>query len=102
MEGAVLSTQNNNRFRTHLKNAATVLCARTLPKARCSEQSANFTQHHTYPRTSPPKRTPISCKMEPFIFDLPATTSFQSSDDTDNDSTIKTKWMTSLKGALTR
>ncbi|XP_047543386.1 uncharacterized protein LOC125075711 isoform X6 [Vanessa atalanta] len=71
MEGAILSTQSNNRFRTHLKNAATVLCARTLPKSRCSEQSASSSRHHTYPRTSPPKRASIPCRMEPLMCELP-------------------------------
>ncbi|XP_064076960.1 uncharacterized protein LOC113392315 isoform X2 [Vanessa tameamea] len=71
MEGAILSTQSNNRFRTHLKNAATVLCARTLPKSRCSEQSASSSRHHTYPRTTPPKRASIPCRMEPLMCELP-------------------------------
>lgn len=71
MEGAILSTQSNNRFRTHLKNAATVLCARTLPKSRCNEQSASSSRHHTYPRSSPPKRPSIACRMEPLMCELP-------------------------------
>ncbi|XP_013144282.1 PREDICTED: uncharacterized protein LOC106107823 [Papilio polytes] len=65
MEGAVLSAQSNNRFRTHLKNAASALCARTLPKQRCSEATASSSRHHTYPRSAPLKRAPISCRMEP-------------------------------------
>ncbi|XP_013166433.1 PREDICTED: uncharacterized protein LOC106116920 [Papilio xuthus] len=72
MEGAVLSAQSNNRFRTHLKNAASALCARTLPKQRCSEAAASSSRHHTYPRSAPPKRAPISCRMEPLLGDLPA------------------------------
>ncbi|CAK1548285.1 unnamed protein product [Leptosia nina] len=71
MEGAILSTQSNNRFRTHLKNAATALCARTLPKSRCSEASGTA-KHHTYPRVTPPKRAPITCRVEPLICDLQA------------------------------
>ncbi|XP_050353841.1 uncharacterized protein LOC126775777 isoform X2 [Nymphalis io] len=71
MEGAILSTQSNNRFRTHLKNAATVLCARTLPKSRCGEQSTSSSRHHTYPRTTPPKRASIPCKMEPLMCEMP-------------------------------
>lgn len=102
MEGAILSTQSNNRFRTHLKNAATVLCARTMPKSRCSEHSANSSRHHTFPRTSPPKRTSISRKMEPFMCELPQATSFQHSEDIEHDLTSKTNGITKLKGALTR
>lgn len=102
MEGAILSTQSNNRFRTHLKNAATVLCARTLPKSRCSEQSTNFSQHHTYPRASPPKRASVSCKMEPSMYDVPPTTSFHHCEDIHSVPANKTKWMTKLKGALAR
>ncbi|XP_049887571.1 uncharacterized protein LOC126381971 isoform X2 [Pectinophora gossypiella] len=65
MEGAVLSTPNN-RFRTHLKNAASALCARTLPKQRRSESGASSAaRHHTYPRATPPKRAAIACRMEP-------------------------------------
>ncbi|CAH2100011.1 unnamed protein product [Euphydryas editha] len=77
MEGAILSTQSNNRFRTHLKNAATILCARTLPRSRCSEQSSSSSRHHTYPRTSPPKRPSISCRMEPLMSELPQTSTLK-------------------------
>ncbi|XP_026324367.1 uncharacterized protein LOC113233443 isoform X2 [Hyposmocoma kahamanoa] len=64
MEGAVLSTPNNNRLRMHLKNAASALCARTLPKQRRSEPAASSTvRHHTYPRTTP-KRAAIFCLLE--------------------------------------
>lgn len=71
MEGAILSTPSSSRFRAHLKNAATALCARTLPKTRCSEQSASSARHHTYPRTTPPKRAAIPCRMEPLMCELP-------------------------------
>lgn len=70
MEGAILSTASNNRFRTHFKNAASALCARTLPKQRRAEVVASSTaRHHTYPRATPPKRAPIACRMEPLICD---------------------------------
>ncbi|XP_049698524.2 uncharacterized protein LOC110370032 isoform X2 [Helicoverpa armigera] len=67
MEGGVLSvSSNNSRFRSHLKNAASALCARTLPKQRRGEASAiTSARHHTYPRATPPKRAAISCRMEP-------------------------------------
>ncbi|CAH0600582.1 unnamed protein product [Chrysodeixis includens] len=67
MEGGVLSvTSNNNRFRSHLKNAASALCAGTLPKQRRGEPAAiSSARHHTYPRATPPKRAAISCRMEP-------------------------------------
>ncbi|CAH0699110.1 unnamed protein product [Spodoptera exigua] len=67
MEGGVLSvSSNNNRFRSHLKNAASALCARTLPKQRRAEPAAvTSARHHTYPRATPPKRAAISCRMEP-------------------------------------
>lgn len=49
----------------HLKNAASAFCARTLPKQRRSEPAASSTaRHHTYPRTTPPKRAAISCLLE--------------------------------------
>ncbi|XP_013195351.2 uncharacterized protein LOC106138682 isoform X3 [Amyelois transitella] len=65
MEGAILSTASNNRFRTHLKNAANAFCARTLPKQRRTESvSASTARHHTYPRVTPPKRAPISCRKD--------------------------------------
>lgn len=69
MEGAVLSVStNNNRFRTHLKNAASAICARTLPKQRRNETTtANSSRHHTYPRASPPKRASIPCRIEPLL-----------------------------------
>lgn len=69
MEGAVLSvTNNNNRFRTHLKNAASAICARTLPKQRRNEPAASSSaRHHTYPRAAPTKRASISCRMEPLV-----------------------------------
>lgn len=60
----MLSTASNNRFRTHFKNAASALCARTLPKQRRAEVVAtSAARHHTYPRATPPKRAPISCRM---------------------------------------
>lgn len=67
MEGGVLSvTSNNNRFRSHLKNAASALCAGTLPKQRRGEPAAvSSARHHTYPRATPPKRAAIACRMEP-------------------------------------
>ncbi|XP_022825543.1 uncharacterized protein LOC111355680 isoform X3 [Spodoptera litura] len=67
MEGGVLSvSSNNNRFRSHLKNAASALCARTLPKQRRAEPAAiTSARHHTYPRATPPKRAAISCRVEP-------------------------------------
>ncbi|KAJ8734728.1 hypothetical protein PYW08_013978 [Mythimna loreyi] len=67
MEGGVLSvSSNNSRFRSHLKNAASALCARTLPKQRRGEPAAiSSARHHTYPRATPPKRAAISCRMEP-------------------------------------
>lgn len=77
MEGALLSTQSNNTFRTHLKNAATVLCARAFPKSKCSEQPASSSKHHTYPRATPPKRASISCRMEPLVCDVPQATTFK-------------------------
>ncbi|KAM3966807.1 LOW QUALITY PROTEIN: NDT-like domain-containing protein raw [Aphomia sociella] len=68
MEGAILSTASNNRFRTHLKNAASALCARTLPKQRRNElTSTSSVRHHTYPRATPPKRPSISCRREPLM-----------------------------------
>nr|BAM19930.1 unknown unsecreted protein [Papilio xuthus] len=33
---------------------------------------ASSSRHHTYPRSAPPKRAPISCRMEPLLGDLPA------------------------------
>ncbi|XP_041974610.1 uncharacterized protein LOC121729940 isoform X2 [Aricia agestis] len=73
MEGAVLSTQSNGRFR-HLKNAASALCARTLPKSRCGEPSVSSSRHHhTYPRATPPKRPSIPCRMEPLMCEMPQT-----------------------------
>ncbi|RVE50403.1 hypothetical protein evm_004940 [Chilo suppressalis] len=71
MESAILSTASNNRLRTHLKNAASSLCARTLPKQRRAEvvDTTGTRHHHTYPRATPPRRTPISCRMEPLVCD---------------------------------
>ncbi|KAJ2946469.1 hypothetical protein O0L34_g12514 [Tuta absoluta] len=79
MEGAVLSSPNNSRFRSHLKNAASALCARTLPKQRRSDSGAGSTaKHHTYPRATPPKRAPISCRMEaPVCSPLPPPTAYE-------------------------
>ncbi|KOB72422.1 hypothetical protein OBRU01_12301 [Operophtera brumata] len=73
MEGAVLSVSNNNsRFRTHLKNAASAICARTLPKQRRNEPAASSSsRHHTYPRAAPPKRASIACRMEPLVSNPP-------------------------------
>ncbi|XP_069354482.1 uncharacterized protein raw isoform X2 [Maniola hyperantus] len=106
MEGAILSTQSNNRFRTHLKNAATVLCARAFPKAKCSEATASCSKHHTYPRTTPPKRTSISCRMEPFMCEVPKATSFKQAEAVQNDvippTTSKTNGVVKLKSALAR
>ncbi|CAH0722498.1 unnamed protein product, partial [Brenthis ino] len=73
-----------------------------MPKSRCSEHSANSSRHHTFPRTSPPKRTLISCKMEPFMCELPQATSFQHSEDIEHDLMSKTNGTTKLKGAFTR
>ncbi|CAG4925340.1 unnamed protein product [Colias eurytheme] len=105
MEGAILSTQSNNRFRSHLKNAVTTLCARTLPKSRCSDSSAGTAKHHTYPRATPPKRTPIACRMEPLICDLPQTSSFISHEpikcETDH-MPNKPNGVVKLRGALAR
>lgn len=69
MEGAILSvSNNNNRFRNHLKNAASALCAKTLPKPRRNDASGGSSaKHHTYPRAAPPKRASIPCRMEPLI-----------------------------------
>ncbi|XP_072936118.1 uncharacterized protein raw isoform X2 [Epargyreus clarus] len=105
MEGAVLSTQSSNRFRTHLKNAATALCARTLPKQRCSEVTDSTTRHHTYPRATPPKRPALSCRMEPAICDLPqsSTLCHQSSHYDDIPRTPnKSNGVIKLKGTLAR
>ncbi|XP_075986062.1 NDT-like domain-containing protein raw isoform X2 [Anticarsia gemmatalis] len=69
MEGGVLSvSSSNNRFRSHLKNAASAICARTLPKQRRGDSVAiNSARHHTYPRATPTKRAAISCRMEPLM-----------------------------------
>lgn len=66
MDGAVLSTPpNNNRLGMHLKNAVSAICTRTLPKQRRSEPAASSTaRHHTYPRTTPPKRAAIFRLLE--------------------------------------
>ncbi|CAG5018439.1 unnamed protein product [Parnassius apollo] len=108
MEGAILSAQSNNRFRTHLKNAASALCARTLPKQRCSEASASSSRHHTYPRATPPKRASISCRMEPLLCDIPHNANYQQPDvipskvaDTNKHNTTP-NGMVKLKGALAR
>ncbi|XP_023934493.2 uncharacterized protein LOC112043347 isoform X2 [Bicyclus anynana] len=105
MEGAILSTQSNNRFRTHLKNAATVLCARAFPKTKCSEQSASSSKHHTYPRTTPPKRTSIPCRMEPLMCEVQAT-SFKQAEAVQCDVTpptsSKSNGVVKLKSALAR
>lgn len=72
MEGAIISTQSNSRFRTHLKNAASALCTRTLPKQRhggVDVSASTAAKHHTYPRVSPQKRAMIPCRLEPFITD---------------------------------
>ncbi|CAG9783075.1 unnamed protein product [Diatraea saccharalis] len=70
MESAILSTAGNNRLRTHLKNAANSLCARTLPKNRRAELMSTSTRHHhTYPRVTPPRRAPISCRIDSLICD---------------------------------
>ncbi|XP_045761156.1 uncharacterized protein LOC123864617 isoform X2 [Maniola jurtina] len=106
MEGAILSTQSNNRFRTHLKNAATVLCARAFPKAKCSEQSASTSKHHTYPRTTPPKRASIPCRMEPFMCEVPQATTFKQAEAVQSDvippTTSNMNGVVKLKSALAR
>lgn len=107
MEGAILSAPSNNRFRTHLKNAASALCARTLPKQRRSEPVAGSTaRHHTYPRTTPPKRAAI-CRMEPLVCDQPTQSpAFNPPEPVNHDAfELRTKnpnGAVKLKGALAR
>lgn len=71
MEGAILSPSSGTGFRTHLKNAANALCARTLPKTRRGDNMPTTmtatARHHTYPRVSPQKRAQIPCWLEPLI-----------------------------------
>ncbi|XP_047514419.1 uncharacterized protein LOC125055831 isoform X2 [Pieris napi] len=100
MEGAILSTQSNNRFRAHLKNAATALCARTLPKSRSNDTASSSAKHHTYPRATPPKRAPILCRMEPLMCDLPAP--LKSNDISDVNHTPKSNGVVKLPGTLAR
>ncbi|XP_050665334.1 uncharacterized protein LOC126965665 isoform X2 [Leptidea sinapis] len=99
MEGALLSTQSNNRFRTHLKNAASALCARTLPKSRCSESPASTARHHTYPRATPPRRAPITCRVEPLFSDLPQKSVEPSADES---SSNKPNGIVKLQGSIAR
>ncbi|KAG6453626.1 hypothetical protein O3G_MSEX008260 [Manduca sexta] len=109
MEGAVLSvTSNNNRFRTHLKNAASAICARTLPKQRRNDPAAtSSSRHHTYPRATPPKRASISCRMEPLMCPVPHhATAYDSPEPvtcalTDTHTTKKSNKL-KLKGTLAR
>ncbi|XP_037964259.2 uncharacterized protein LOC105391236 isoform X1 [Plutella xylostella] len=65
MESAVLgSPGGGGRFRAHLKNAASALWTRTLPKQRRSEgASAGPARHHTYPRVQG-KRAPLACRLQ--------------------------------------
>ncbi|GBP66768.1 hypothetical protein EVAR_48174_1 [Eumeta japonica] len=75
MEGAILSSPGNGRFRAHLKNAASAICARTLPKQRRTEtllMAAATRHHHTYPRVAPPRRAAIPARLEPLTRDLAA------------------------------
>ncbi|CAH2068509.1 unnamed protein product, partial [Iphiclides podalirius] len=104
MEGAVLSAQSNSRFRAHLKNAASALCARTLPKQRCSEASESSSRHHTYPRANPPKRASIPCRIEPPLCDAPPTYHPPDIVQTQGTDTHKNapNGMVKLKGALAR
>lgn len=64
----MLGSQSNSRFRNHLKNAASALCARTLPKQRRNDVVSMTTrQHHTYPRVTQQKRAQIPCRLEPLL-----------------------------------
>lgn len=111
MEGAILSVSgNNSRFRTHLKNAASAICARTLPKQRRTTDASTTSdsRHHTYPRITPPKRTAITCRMESVMCPAPpcVAATFEQSDPPrdiiDAHKSNKQNGMIKLKGTLAR